>query len=320
MNDISVFGAGAFGTALAISLARDGRKVSLVARTEIHAKTMARDRKNSSRLPGYTFPETLIPTYDVCDVAPICLVAVPMQKLSEYLPPLAAVLNGRNVVACCKGVDLATGSGPTATIAATCPGSVPSVLSGPGFAADIATGLPTALTIGAETEDIGVTLQAALSTANLRIYRTTDITGVELGGALKNVVAIAAGVAIGAGLGESARAALMTRGYAELNRFAQSTGAAPETLSGLSGFGDLVLTCTSEKSRNYSFGIALGQGRIQDQNRTVEGISTAKAVSVMAKTRNIDMPVTSVIAKLVDNQLSVGKAVEVLLSRPLTKE
>ncbi|MBV1867271.1 MAG: NAD(P)-dependent glycerol-3-phosphate dehydrogenase [Marinosulfonomonas sp.] len=320
MSDITVLGAGAFGTALAISLARDGSSVSLVARNADHAKDMAATRENTARLPGHRFPASLTPTTDTTNPTPICLMAVPAQSLATYLGRIAPDLAGREIVACCKGIDLTTGLGPTAIIAKSCPDAVAAILSGPSFAVDIAAGLPTALTIATADSSDATRLQAALSTSNLRLYTSTDVIGTELGGALKNVIAIAAGVAIGAGLGESARAALMTRGYAEMKRFAQSYGADPATLSGLSGLGDLVLTSTSEKSRNYSFGLALGAGQGADTSKTVEGLATAKIVSNIGKQRAIDMPVTNVVGALVEDRLTVSQAVEMLLSRPLRKE
>ena len=202
MTDISVIGAGAFGTALAISLARDGKVVSLVARSKAHADDMIGQRENAARLPGHKFPDTLFPTSSYSDLAPICLIAVPTQQLGGLLSDISPNLTDKKIVACCKGVDLKTGFGPTAIISQKCPTAIPAILSGPGFAADIAAGLPTALALGCASDADGETLQAALSTSNLRLYRSTDVIGVELGGALKNVIAIAAGVAIGAGLGE----------------------------------------------------------------------------------------------------------------------
>ncbi len=224
MTPVTVFGAGAFGTALAISLARDGRKVTLVARDRTHATDMAATRENAARLPGFTFPESLAPAAASETSDTICLIAVPTQKLADFVAENSASLASRDLVACCKGVDLATGHGPTRVIADAVPDARPAILSGPSFAVDIAAGLPTALTIAAEDADRAAALQHALSTGNLRFYRSTDVVGVELGGALKNIVAIAAGVAIGAGLGESARASVITRGYAELRRFAESMG------------------------------------------------------------------------------------------------
>lgn len=318
MTDISVFGAGAFGTALAISLARDGRDVSLIARNPEHAQSMAKLGENASRLPGFRFPATLTPTVDSHNPADICLIAIPTQMLPTFLREQADNLAGRMVVACCKGIDLQTGTGPTYLIDKICSGTSSAILSGPSFAVDIAANLPTALTLGCS--DDTTELQQRLSTGNLRLYRSNDVIGVELGGALKNVVAIAAGVAIGAGLGESARAAVITRGYAEMLRFSIAAGALPETLSGLSGFGDLVLTCTSEKSRNYSYGLTLGKGEPFAGNKTVEGISTSKAVSNKAKTYGLDLPLTAMINTLIDEKISVSQAIEALLARPLKKE
>lgn len=320
MTDISIFGAGAFGTALAISLAADGRKISLIARNKSHAKDMAARRVNLARLPGHLFPPGLTTTAVHENPANICLIAVPTQKLGSFLAENTGLFDERTVVACCKGIDRATGKGPTETISVACRSTIPAILSGPGFAADIAAGLPTAMTLATRDPQVGKALQKALSTKNLRLYQSEDVKGVEFGGALKNVIAIAAGVTIGADLGESARAALMTRGFAEMNRFAVASGALPETLSGLSGFGDLVLTCTSEKSRNYSFGISLGRGIEPEINTTVEGVSTAKAVSNLAKTHGIEMPITNAVSALLDQEISVAQAVNMLLSRPLKKE
>ncbi|MGR3289676.1 MAG: NAD(P)H-dependent glycerol-3-phosphate dehydrogenase [Paracoccaceae bacterium] len=320
MKDISVFGAGAFGTALAIVLARHGHSVQLIARNPEHAATMQSDNENTARLVGHSFPDGLTATANVTDPAMLCLLALPAQALAGYLRRNKAEFIGRTIVACCKGVDLETGLGPTGVILQECPTSEAAILSGPSFATDIAAGLPTALTIAARSDETAKFLQNALSTRTLRLYRTTDTIGVELGGALKNIMAIAAGITVGAGLGESARAALMTRGYEELKRFAAAAGAAPETLAGLSGFGDLVLTCTSEKSRNFSHGVAIGKGAHAATRTTVEGISTAHAVVALAQRRGIDMPITATVSKLLSGTLSIQDAIKQLLSRPLKKE
>ena len=320
MTEVTVFGAGAFGTALAISLARDGRAVTLVARNPAHADGMATARQNASRLPGVTFPDALSVTASPQDAAALCLIAVPTQQLAGFVTDHAADLVGRSLVACCKGVDLVSGHGPTRVIADAVRNADTAILSGPSFAVDIAAGLPTALTIAATDPDKAKSLQHALSATNLRLYRSTDVAGVELGGALKNIVAIAAGVAIGAGLGESARASVITRGYAEMRRFAESAGAQPDTLSGLSGFGDLVLTCTSEKSRNYAFGLAIGRKQDRPPGVTVEGAATAKAVSNLGDLRQIDLPLTRSVAALVADELTVTQAIDLLLSRPLKEE
>jgi glycerol-3-phosphate dehydrogenase (NAD(P)+) len=320
MNNITVFGAGAFGTALAISLANDGRPVSLVARNSAHAAEMSAARSNQARLPGVALPASLRPVHDIPDPSDVCLIAVPMQSLSGFLAQNARVLDGRHLIACCKGVDLTTGDGPSALIDRYCPTAVAAVLSGPSFATDIAAGLPTALTLATKDVSCGTDLQGQLSTANLRLYRSSDVIGVEMGGALKNVVAIAAGIAIGAGLGESARAALITRGYSEMIRFAVAFGARAQTLAGLSGFGDLVLTATSTKSRNYTYGLCLGGGETPAKSVTVEGVATAKAVSNIAKSRDIDMPLTDTVTALLEGKITVNRAIDALMSRPLKEE
>lgn len=315
---IAVLGAGAFGTALAISLGHKG-PVCLWAR---NMGGMDKARENTSRLPGCSFPAALFVTDMLADAAKadILLVAVPMQKLRAFLTDHAGLLDGKTIVACCKGIELETGKGPLAVIRDTLPLAVPAILTGPSFGADIARGLPTALTLACADPAVGEGLQKALTNQNLRLYRTTDTIGAELGGALKNVVAIACGAAIGAGLGESARAALMTRGFAEMERFAQALGAQPETLAGLSGFGDLVLTCTSDQSRNTRYGRSLGCGEAFDPSITVEGAATGRAVLDRARTLGVDMPITQAIAALVTGELRVAQAVDMLLSRPLKEE
>lgn len=314
--NVSILGAGAFGTALAISMSRDGQPVTLWARD---LADMATDRENKRRLAGFTFPESLTVTDDLPRAAKseIILLATPMQSLAGFLVEHADQLNGKTLVACCKGVDLRTGLGPAEVIRRACPRAIPAILSGPSFAVDIAAGLPTALTLAAED---AADLQATLSTSNLRLYRSADLVGVEIGGAFKNVVAIACGITIGAGLGESAHAALMTRGFAEMRRFALSRGAQPNTLSGLSGFGDLALTCSSEKSRNYAYGLALGRGDALPQGTTVEGIATAKAVSNLAQKSGMDMPIADMIVAVLEKHVTIHEAADMLLNRPLKEE
>lgn len=318
---IYVFGSGAFGTALAISLARNG-PVTLWSRDEEQAGEMARTRENRRRLPGVELPDALTPTATFPNLSAnaIGLLAVPTQKLRGLLAEHAEALANCQLVACCKGVENGSGLGPTGIIAELVPTAMPAMLTGPSFARDIAKGLPTALTLACQDPDIGRTLQIALTTPNLRIYRTTDTIGAELGGALKNVVAIACGAAIGAGLGESARAALMTRGFSEMSRMAAALGAEPDTLAGLSGFGDLTLTCTSDQSRNYRFGLSLGHNTDFDPSVTVEGAATARAVLDRAEALQIDMPITAVVVGLIDGKLRVEQAMDMLLSRPLKEE
>lgn len=318
---IGVVGAGAFGTALAIALGREGHAVRLWARDAAQVAEMGACRANEARLPGVTLPETVSVTAEIADLAgaEAVLLSLPMQALGGFLAAQGGALDGLPLVACCKGVDLTSLRGPTALIAQHCPQSPAAILTGPSFAADIARGLPTALTLacaGPEAE----ALQHLLSTQTLRLYRTADVIGAELGGALKNVIAIAAGVVIGAGLGESARAALITRGFAEMQRFASALGARSETLSGLSGLGDLVLTCTSTQSRNLRFGLALGAGQSFDARTTVEGVATSQAVRHLAESRSIDMPIATMVARLIAKDIPLDQAIRSLMSRPLKEE
>ena len=313
---IAVIGAGAFGTALAVALARAGRPVALVARERAAAEAMARSRC-SPRLPGAVLPQGIAPTHEVPDGAEAVLLAVPAQALGGLLA--RAALPSAPLVACCKGIDLATLTGPAGVIEAARPGATAAVLTGPSFAADIAAGLPTALTLACADPRAGEALQRLLSTETLRLYTTTDVTGAQIGGALKNVTAIACGAAIGAGLGDSARAALMTRGHAEAVRLAVALGAASETLAGLSGLGDLALTCTSEASRNYRHGLALGRGE-PPEGVTTEGVATAVAAARLSAERGVAMPVAAAVAEITGGRLGVLEAARRLLARPLTTE
>jgi glycerol-3-phosphate dehydrogenase (NAD(P)+) len=301
---VAVIGGGAFGVAMAAVLGAKG-PVTLWARGPL-------------RRLGMVLPPSVTVTHDLSALeARTVLLAIPAQELGGFLAAQAGRFAGHRLVACCKGVDVASGLGPAGLIRAACPDAVPALLTGPSFAADIAAGLPTALTLACADDATGADLQGDLSTPALRLYRTTDVTGAELGGALKNVVAIAAGAATGAGLGDSARAALVTRGYAEMVRLAVACGARAETLAGLSGLGDLILTCTSDKSRNFRFGIALGRGQPFEPDVTVEGVATARA---LAARHGDGLPVTAAVAGLVDGRLRVGDAMAALMARPLKAE
>lgn len=316
---IGIAGAGAFGTALAVALARGGREVRLWARDPLQVQAMRQTGRNDAALAGVTLPENVTVHAEIGEIGhgQALLLAMPMQALGAALDTWTQIDGRQPLVACCKGVDLTTLRGPVAVIEARRPGAQAAILTGPSFAADIATGLPTALTLA--TKD-GAALQELLSTSTLRIYRTDDVIGAELGGALKNVIAIAAGTVIGAGLGDSARAALMTRGYAEMVRLAEALGARAETLAGLSGFGDLVLTCTSIQSRNFRYGCALGKGEAFDPRVTIEGVATARAVVRLAGGLGIDMPVTGMVNALALGKIALNDAIGQLMSRPLKQE
>lgn len=318
---ISILGAGAFGTGLAIAIARE-TDVILWARDKTHAAEMLVSGQNAKRLAGAKFPPTLHVTNDLEQACKnqVILLAIPMQRLAEFLQSHAQALANRTLVACCKGVDQSSGLGPVETIKMHVPTATPAILTGPSFAADIAQGLPTALTLACADDVVGASLQNNLSTPMLRLYRTTDTIGAELGGAFKNVIAIACGVAMGAGLGESARAALMTRGFAEMKRLAMTRGADASTLAGLSGFGDLTLTCTSTQSRNYRLGLALGKGEAFDGAITVEGAATARALRDVAAAQILDLPITVTVAAILDKTMDIKAAMAALLSRPLKEE
>ncbi len=318
---IAVLGAGAFGTALALSLAREGHEICIWARDAATVDAINSDRL-APRLPGIPLPEAISASTDIATVARAAtlLLAVPMQSLHAVLTRIESPLAGQRLVACCKGVDLQELTGPTGVIAHAKPQAIPAILTGPSFADDIARNLPTALTLACRDEGAGTALQQQLSTGALRLYRTTDTSGAELGGALKNVIAIACGACIGEGLGDSARAALMTRGFAEMTRLAARLGAKPETLAGLSGLGDLALTCTSELSRNYRFGLSLGKHERFDPSLTVEGVKTAEAVTRLAAKLGIELPICAMVHEVGGGGTSVSEAITYLLNRPLKEE
>ncbi|MCI5113040.1 MAG: NAD(P)-dependent glycerol-3-phosphate dehydrogenase [Marivita sp.] len=317
---IGILGAGAFGTALAIALAKTGQSVRMWCRNPDQAREMVEHRQNTTYLPGAPFPDSLAIEQDVRSIlgGTALLVAVPVQSMRSAVAQIGAT--DTPLVACCKGIELSSGLGPTGVLADVLPAATSAILTGPSFAADIAIGRPTALTLACTDAQIGEILQTALTTPTLRLYRTTDTQGAELGGALKNVMAIACGAVIGAGLGDSARAATMTRGFAEMQRIGTIFGARPDTLAGLSGLGDLALTCTSDLSRNYRFGLALGQGAPFDPAITVEGVATARAMQQIAQRRGLDLPITDTVTRLVEGSTTITDAIERLMTRPLKEE
>lgn len=322
-DGIAVLGAGAFGTALAIVLAEAGRPVLLWGRDAAAMKAMEATRENP-HLPGARLPAALRLTADPARAAAdTVLLAVPTQALRGLLaghPGLA----GRRLVACCKGVERGTGLLPTEVIADVLPGTPAAVLTGPSFAADIAAGKPTALTL-ATADPGGEALQARLSTPALRLYLNPDPKGAQLGGALKNVIAIAAGAGDGMGFGHNSRAAVITRGLNEIARLAVARGANPLTVSGLAGMGDLVLTCTGELSRNRTVGIELGRGKklgdiLRDLGHVAEGVKTARSSYDLARSTGVEMPITEQVYRVLYEDKSVAAALTDLMSRPLLPE
>ena len=317
---ISVLGSGAFGTALAISLSTDDNSITLWGRNPKQIISYSQDRENKDRLPNCPFPTSLCVTSDLdlaCDADAI-LIAVPTQRLRKFVSENHKYLHGKTLIACCKGFDIETGKGPVDMLKNA--SERVAILTGPSFANDIASGLPTALTLACEQAELGIALQNQLTSKNIRLYRTQDVIGAELGGGLKNVIAIGCGAAIGAGLGESARAALMTRGFAEMRRFAAALGGRDTTLCGLSGFGDLSLTCMSEQSRNFRYGMQLDQGRDFQENTTVEGKFTAQAALTKADKLGLDVPVIKSVSDLVTGKKDVETLLAALLARPQKEE
>jgi glycerol-3-phosphate dehydrogenase (NAD(P)+) len=325
-NHIAVLGAGAWGSALANLAAQAGRTVTLWARDPAKTAAMAASRDNP-RLPGTRLDMRIKITAALADAAraDAILLVVPAQELRAVATALASKLaSGTPVIACAKGIEHGTCKFMTEVIEECAPGAIPAILSGPSFAADVARGLPAAVTLAARDEQMASMLARALGSANFRLYHSTDIRGVEIGGAAKNVLAIAAGIVFGRGLGASAAAALTTRGFAELFRFGKAYGARPETLTGLAGLGDLILTCSSPQSRNFSLGVNLGQGQPLDQasggGKLAEGITTAPVLVEIARQRDIDMPVAAAVAEVLEGRLSIDAATESLLTRPFRAE
>jgi glycerol-3-phosphate dehydrogenase (NAD(P)+) len=324
-SSIAVVGAGAWGTALALAAARAGRDVVLLGRDAAAMAEMASGRENARYLPGITLPPTITLTADPAAVAACrtVLVVVPAQSVATVLAALPLASNAV-VVLCAKGIDRASGRFLSEVAADAAPSASIGLLSGPSFASDVARGLPTAVTLAHPDEAVGMRLAEALGSTTFRPYWSPDLRGVELGGALKNVLAIAAGIVVGRCLGESARAALIARGFAEMTRLGTALGARPETFGGLSGLGDLVLTATSEQSRNLRFGLALGRGEEADLARTrigtVEGVATASAAAELAESCGIDAPITAEVSRVVTGRDSIDVAIDRLMRRPLKAE
>jgi glycerol-3-phosphate dehydrogenase (NAD(P)+) len=319
---VAVIGAGAWGTALAGVAARAGRDVVLYARSAAIAAEIAATRANP-KLPAVTLDPSVKVTDDIALAAgaDIILVATPAQNLREAAAAIAPYLAvTKPVIACAKGIERGTHKFMTEVIAEAAPNAIPAILSGPSFADDVAHGLPTAVTLAAQDEELAIALVQALGSATFRPYHTTDARGVEIGGAAKNVLAIAAGIVVGRQLGASAQAALTTRGFSELMRLGRAWGARSETMSGLSGLGDLILTCSSPQSRNLALGIALGRGEPPPRGKLAEGEFTAPVLVELAASQNVDMPVSTAVAAILSGATTIDAAIESLLTRPFKAE
>ena len=321
-NSIAIVGAGAWGTALATVAARAGREVSLYARDAAHAAEIATARMNP-RLPGISLLAEIAITNDLAAAAraDVILVATPAQHLRSALIELAPhLVAATSIIACAKGIEHGTHQFMTEVIAAVTPHAIPAILSGPSFADDVARGLPTAVTLATQDETLARALVQALGSPTFRPYHTTDVRGVEIGGAAKNVLAIAAGIVVGRQLGASAQAALTTRGFSELARLGRALGARRETLVGLSGLGDLILTCSSPQSRNFALGLALGRGEAPPPGKLAEGEFTAPVLIELAASQNVDMPVSNAVAAILSGKVTIDAAIEGLLTRPFKAE
>lgn len=320
-------GAGAWGTALALVAAEAGRKTTLWAREPEVLATIHAHRENTVFLPGVRLPDTIRATGNMAEAADAdaLLMVVPAQHLRSSLQAFAPhVKPGTPIVLCAKGIERGSGLLLSEVLHECLPSCVPAILSGPSFAVDVARHLPTAVTIAAPG-DASIRLQAALSHATFRPYASDDVLGVALGGAAKNVYAIASGIVAGLGLGESACAALIARSFAELSRLGEAMGARRDTLSGLSGLGDLVLTATSETSRNFRFGVAIGKSgsisRASAPNQPLaEGAATAPALVARGRRHGVELPVAETTAEILDGSLALDAAIPRLMSRPLKSE
>jgi glycerol-3-phosphate dehydrogenase (NAD(P)+) len=323
-NHIAVIGAGAWGTALALTCIRAGRKVTLWEPDTAVAPLLVSERE-SPFLPGVRIDDGIALAANLAEAAraPALLLVVPAQAVRTVATSLASLIAaGTPVIVCAKGIERGTQKFMTEVVAECAPNATPAILSGPSFAAHVARGMPTAVTLAASDDNLARELARAIGSASFRPYHSTDVRGVEIGGAAKNVLAIAAGIVTGRGLGASAQAALTTRGFAELARFGRAYGAKAETMTGLSGLGDLLLTCSSPQSRNFSFGVNLGRGEKPQEihGGLAEGVFTAPVLLVMARERAVDMPIASAVAALLEGTMSVDQAIESLLTRPLKAE
>ncbi|MCV0426144.1 MAG: NAD(P)-dependent glycerol-3-phosphate dehydrogenase [Roseibium sp.] len=328
INKVGVIGGGAWGTALALTAARAGRDVVLWARDPGTVSDIRARRQNTRYLPGITFDEELNATDKLDEVVgtDAILLVTPAQTTRAMLSAIKDAGEVRGpIVLCAKGIEQSTGKLLSTVMSEELPGVDPGVLSGPSFADDVARGLPTAVTVAANSNDLAHNLCKALQSPCFRPYASTDVLGTQIGGALKNVLAIACGAVVGRKLGASAQAALTARGFAELTRVGTAMGAQGETLTGLSGLGDLVLTCSSSQSRNFSFGVRLGEGFMASEliaagGKLAEGAYSARVAVKLAERYGIELPICATVAKMIDDNLSIDDALNTLMARPLKSE
>jgi glycerol-3-phosphate dehydrogenase (NAD(P)+) len=322
---IGVIGGGAWGTALAEVAAAAGGEVRLWAREPEVVASINDAHENALFLPGIPLSPAIRASGDlgwVAEADPL-LVVTPSQHMRVVLAGLPA--RARHLILCAKGIEAGTTRLMHEVAREACHDALLSVLSGPTFAHEVARGLPTAITLACEDAGLGAEVARAIARPAFRPYLSTDVVGAEIGGAVKNVLAIACGVVEGAGLGQNARAALISRGFAEMSRFGLARGAQAETLAGLSGLGDLVLTCSSTASRNFSLGLGLGQGRaaaelLADRRTVAEGAFTAPVLREAARAAGVEMPIGEAVCLLLEGRATVREVVDQLLNRPLRSE
>lgn len=327
MTSIGVIGAGAWGTALAHIQAEAGRDVTLWVREAEVAESISTTRENAAYLPGVTLNASITVTNRLMDLADkdVILVVTPAQYVRSTLESIRSEsLDGKPIVICSKGIEIETGMMLSKIVKETLPKSIPAVLSGPCFAREVALGLPTAVTVACADKDMAADIAEKVGCRNLRPYTTTDVLGAEIGGSVKNVLAIACGAIYGMKLGENARAALITRGIAEMGRLAKAMGADEKTLMGMCGFGDVMLTCSSMQSRNFSLGAMLGEGKtleqiLNERKSVTEGVHTARALMKLARANAVDMPIAETVYKCLCEGVPLKDAVSELLDRPFVK-
>lgn len=327
MKSIGVIGAGAWGTALAHVQAEAGRDVTLWARESEVSESISNTRENMAYMPGVTLNENIKTTNSLSVVADadILLIVTPAQFVRSTLESIRNnSIDEKPIVICSKGIEIDTGKMLSDVAKETVPNAAIAVLTGPCFAREVALGLPTGVTIASADKELAQELVEALGTRNLRPYASSDILGAQIGGAIKNVLAIGCGAIYGMRLGENARAALMTRGIAEMARLAKAMGAKRETLMGMCGFGDVMLTCSSMQSRNFSLGVMLGEGRslsdiMAERKSVTEGVHTTKALMNLARANAVDMPIAETVHECLSGEMSLEEAVSQLLDRPFAK-
>lgn len=327
-SSVGIIGAGAWGTALAQVVTFAGRRVTLQAREPEVVDAINTRRQNTLYLKDVTLSDAVTATGDIADLAgcDLILAVPPAQHMRATLEAFAPhARRGLPVVLCSKGVERGSDALMTEVLADALPQAAAAVLAGPNFAREVAQGLPAAVTIACGDEALGARIAATMAGPSFRPYLTTDLIGAESGGAIKNVIAIACGIAEGKGLGRNAHAALITRGFAEMTRLAMAMGARLETMTGLCGMGDLVLTCSSPQSRNMSVGLAMGQGltlaqALEGKVSVAEGVESAPAVVELGRRFNVELPLCNAVAAVLAGRISVDEAVGGLMSRPLKSE